>query len=218
MGEGIAHIISPLSAPWCGWTMLVLMLCAILSEWTQPGIITQAYESLIVHTERTYKGSPNTFLGQFLMALFRIGTIGMALCLCVYQGTGFSFTAFAGICGLVVALVLVKMLVNVVINYTFALSNRFGNAYEIYADITTLAVLALYPIVLVMLRVDNPEITRWGAGVVALLFLGVWIYRSMRMYVVSPLAVVYLALYIGTLEVLPMASLYVLSDKMIAIL
>lgn len=218
MGEGIAHIISPLSAPWCGWTMLTLMLCALLSEWTQPGIITQAHESLVVHTERTYKGSPNTFLGQLLMALFRIGTIGMALCLCVYKGAVFSFTAFVGICGLVVALLLVKMLLNVVINYTFALSHRFGNAYEIYADITTLAVLALYPIVLVMLRVDNPEATQWGSGIVALLFLGVWIYRSIRQYAVSPLAVVYLALYLCTLEVLPIVSLYVLSDKMITIL
>ena len=134
MGEGRAHIISPLSAPWCGWTMLVLMLCAILSEWTQPGIITQAYESLIVHTERTYKGSPNTFLGQFLMALFRIGTIGMALCLCVYQGTGFSFTAFAGICGLVVTLLLVKMLADELRYLVLVVRSRYGvnNKYDAF--------------------------------------------------------------------------------------
>lgn len=218
MFEEIAHIISPMSAPWCGWTMLVLLLCAIVSEWLQPGIITQAHESLIAKTDRTYKESPNTFLGQMLISVFRIGTIAMALCLCVYKGTGFSFAAFAVICGLVVALLLLKMLFNRIIDYTFALSRRFGEAYELYADIVTLAAVALYPIVLAMLRIGTPLLAQWGTGIVAVLFLGMWIYRSARLYIVSPIAVVYLTLYIGTLEVLPIASLYVLSDKMIAIL
>lgn len=101
--------------------MLGLLLCAILSEWFQPGIITQAHESLLAKTERTYKESPNTFLGQFLISLLRIGTISMALCLCVYQGAGFSFIAFGAVCGLTVAVMLVKMLFNVAIDYAFSL-------------------------------------------------------------------------------------------------
>lgn len=218
MGEGIAHIMSPLSAPWCGWTMLALLLCAILSEWFQPGIITQAHESLLAKTERTYKESPDTFLGQLLIALFRIGTIAMALCLCIYQGTGFSFIVFAVVCGVVLAVVLLKMLLNVAINYTFSLSNRFGGVYETYADIVTLAVLTLYPVVLVMLRINNPAVAQWGTGIVAVLFLGMWIYRSARLYIVSPQSLLYFALYMGTLEILPLATLYVLSDKLITIL
>lgn len=214
----VPHIISPLSAPWCGWTMLGLLLCAILSEWFQPGIITQAHESLLAKTERTYKESPNTFLGQFLISLLRIGTISMALCLCVYQGAGFSFAAFGAVCGLTVAVILIKMLFNVALDYTFSLSRHFGGATEIYGNITTLAVIALYPIVLVLLRIGNPLIAQWGTGIVALVFIGMWLYRSARIYVVSFRAVVYLLLYICTLEVLPMAILYVLSAKMISIL
>jgi len=212
------HIISPLSAPWCGWMMLGLLLCAILSEWLQPGVISQAHESLIAKTDRTYKESPNTFFGQFLIALFRIGTIAMALCLCVYQGAGFSFAAFGAVCGLVVAVLMLKMLLNIALDYTFSLSRRFGGAFDIYANITTLAVIALYPIVLVMLRIGDPLIAQWTTGIVALLFIGMWVYRSARIYLVSIRAVIYLIAYIATLEVLPMAVLYVLSAKMISFL
>ena len=214
----VSHIISPLSAPWCGWTMLGLLLCAILSEWLQPGVISQAHESLIAKTERTYKESPDTFFGQLLISLFRIGTVAMALCLCVYQGTGFSFAAFGAVCGIVVGLVLLKMLMNVALDYTFSLSRYYGGAFEIYANIATLAAIALYPIVLVMLRVGNPLIAQWGTGIVAIVFVGMWLYRSARMFVVSFRAVLYLLAYIVTLEVLPMALLYVLSAKMISIL
>jgi len=214
--EGIEHIISPMSAPWCGWVMAGLLLCALMSEWFQPGIITQAHESLLANTDRTYKQSPNTFLGQLLIALFRIGTLAMALCLCVYEGNHFSMTVFGAVCGLAVVVLLIKMLSNIAIDYTFRLSQHFGNASEIYADLSTLATLLLYPVVLVMLRLNDPVVTQWGVGIVALIFLGMWIYRSIRLYLVSPQAAVYLMLYIGTLEVLPLAVLYVGSAKLIA--
>lgn len=198
--------------------MLSLLLCAILSEWLQPGIITQAHESLIAKTDRTYKESPNTFFGQALIILFRIGTVAMALCLCIYKDADLSFAVYGMVCGLVVALLLVKMLFNVIVDYTFELSRRFGSAFGLYADIATLAILALYPLVLVMLRVDNPGLTQWGTGIVALIFIGMWIYRSARLYIVSLKAVLYFVLYIATMEVLPFVALYVLSAKMISIL
>lgn len=196
--------------------MAGLLLCALLSEWFQPGIITQAHESLTAHTDRMYKQSPNTFLGQFLMALCRIGTLAMALCLCVYEGSDLSFAVFGAVCGLVVVVLLIKMLSNMAIDYTFMLSRYFGKATELYADISTLAIILLYPVVLVMLRLDNPVLTQWGVGIVTLIFLGMWIYRSARLYLVSPMAAGYLMLYIGTLEVLPLAALYVGSAKLIA--
>ena len=218
MFEGIEHILSPLSAPWCGWVMMGLLLSAILSEWFQPGIITQSYESLLAHTDRMYKQSPNTFLGQLLMAFFRIGTIAMALCLCVYKEMQFSFAVYGVVCALVVVVLMLKMLCNITIDYTFQLSQRYGKATEIYADLFTMAVMVLYPVVLVMLRLNNPVLTQWGVGIVALIFIGMWMYRSARLYLVSPQAAGHLLVYMATLEILPMAVLYVGSAKLIAII
>jgi hypothetical protein len=33
---------SPMSAGWVGWTMLVLLLFVVLGEWFQPGVVSQA--------------------------------------------------------------------------------------------------------------------------------------------------------------------------------
>ena len=71
----IAHIVSCSSAPWCAWLMFGLLICALLSEAYQPGVITQAKNSLSAQTDRMYKESPATLMGQLLMGIFRIGII-----------------------------------------------------------------------------------------------------------------------------------------------
>ena len=217
MGEGIAHIISPLSAPWCAWTMLVLMLFAVLSEWLQPGVISQATTSLTVRMERTYKDAPTNFLAQTLITLFRIGTLAMTLCLC-FAGSTFSFVAFIAVCGIIFGVLVVKMICNVLLDYTFLLSRSFGDAYEHYSNIFTLISVALYPLLLLFLHIDSPVATRWLLGIMAGLFLILWLFRSIQQYVRTPLALLYLLAYTVTLEFLPMAGLAILSAKTISIL
>lgn len=214
--EGIAHSMSPLSAPWCGWTMLVLFLCAILSEFFQPGVITQAMASLRVRTDRMYKDAPVNFFGQFFITLFRLGTLAMALCLCFSPTDRFSFAAFAAVCGIIIGVLLVKMVCNVIVDYTFMLSRRFGAMYEHYSNIATLIGIVLWPIVLVLLHVSNMTVVRWVLGVVAFLFVVLWIYRSAAQYIRSLKAILYLALYICTLELLPISMLLYLSAKTIS--
>ena len=216
--DGVTHILSAMAAPWCGWTMLVLLLCAVFAEAFQPGIITQTPSSLFARTDRTYKDSPNTFLGQFFISLFRIGTVALALCLCFYSSDRASFTAFWAVCGLIVAILLVKMLFNMLLDYTFFLSRRFGNMYEHYGNIATMATVALYPVLLVLLRVVDTLIVQWVVGIMAVLFLCMWIFRAARTYILSFAATLYMLLYIATMEVLPLATLIYLSAKTIAIL
>ena len=207
------HILSPVSASWCGWMMFLLLLCAVLAEMAQPGIIKQAYTSLEVHKERAYKESPDTFLGQLFISLFRVGTASMALCLCFCAENRFTLTAFGIVTGLVMAVVLTKMVCNVVLDYTFALSRRFGTAYEHYGNIATLASLVLYPVVLTMIRIGSVQATYWSVGIVAGLFALVWLYRTLRMYTVSLMAGVYVLMYFCTMELLPMAGLAYVSAK-----
>lgn len=198
--------------------MLVLLLCVILAEWFQPGIITQAPASLFAQTDRTYKAAPMNFYGQMLIMLFRIGTLGLAVYVCVYAGKPFTFTGYLVICGIVLAMLLVKMLCNMLIDYTFMLTRQVASPHEHYANIVTIAVLVLYAALLVLLRVGSIEAMRWALGIITILFIAMWFYRSWRMFVQSPKAILYLVLYIGTLEVLPLAALYYLSDKTISIL
>ena len=216
--ENIPHIVSSLNAPWCGWTMLGLLLCAIVSEWIQPGVISQATTSLIVRNDRTYKESPANFMGQVLITLFRIGTIAMALCLCMAQEGKYSFVAFMAISGIIFAVFALKMLFNGLIDYTFTLTRRFGAPYEHYGNLLTLMTLALYPILLLLIHFVSPLAAQWCLGGLTFLFCLLWFYRCFRTYSISAVAVLYLILYITTLELLPLAGLAYLSAKTIAIL
>jgi hypothetical protein len=214
----IPHIISPLSAPWCGWTMLVLLLCAVLGEWFQPGVISQSVSSVVVRSDRTYKDAPVNLQGQLLVSLFRIGTIGMALCLCRAPEGSFSFAAFWVACGLTLGVLILKMLCNLILDYTFTINRRFGAPYEHYSNIVTLGTAVMYPILLILIHASIPAVTRWSLATVAALFGLVWLYRCLRTYVVSINALVYVLIYFVTLEILPFAGLTYIFAKTLTLL
>jgi hypothetical protein len=206
---------SPWSAPWCGWIILALLVCAILGEFMQPGIISQAHSSLLAQTDRTYKDSPINFWGQIFITLFRLGTVALALYISLYADRPFGFGLFAGVCGLTVAVVLVKLVCTALVDYTFQISRRFTPSYSQYNDITTLAVCLLYPGMLIAMRIGNSDAVRWLLAAVAALFILMVTYRLMRNYMQSLRAVVYIVIYVATLEVLPIGALIYLSSKMV---
>lgn len=217
--EGMMHILSPASAPWCGWIMVLLLVAGIFSEWLQPGLVTKAPTTLTARiTDRMYKDAPTNFMGQLFVSIFRLGTITMAIYLCFYTENHYPIVAFGAVCALVLAVVLVKMLFNILVNYTFDISRRFGDMYDHYANITTLTSLALFPLVLILLQFGNPALNKWILGITALLFIGMWLYRSIRTYVSSLPSLIYWVMYICTLELLPIALLIYLSGKIISVL
>ena len=193
--------------------MFGLLLCAVLSEFMQPGIIRQAHTALVAQTDRTYKNAPVTFLGQLLVSLFRIGTLAMGISICLYTGGTFRFALFAAVCGWTLAILLLKMVCNKWLDYTFSLSRRFAPVYEQYGDLATLATCLLYPGVLVALYLGDITACRWVLGGVTLLFLLMCLYRLGRHYIQSPMAIVYIAFYICTMEALPLAVLFTLCSK-----
>ena len=198
--------------------MLVLLLCAVLGEYIQPGAITQSVQSLRPRLERTYKDAPNNFLAQLLITFFRIGTLAMALCLCLCADDAFTLTAFAALCGVVFVVLAVKMLCDLFVDYTFMVSRRFMPLYEHYANIFTITTCVLYPCLLVMLRVGSTTGSRWVLGIVAVLFLLMWLYRSSSTFINSPIAILYYILYIVTLEVLPIGGILYLSMQTLALI
>ena len=218
MFNGIEHIISPMNAVWCGWVMFALLVLAILSEWFQPGIISQAHQSLVARTDRTYKEAPVNTTGQLLLSLFRIGTIAMGVCLCMQAQDVQSVISFCVVCVLVLSVLAVKMLCNMLLDYTFMLRRRFASPYEHYSNIVTLVTVALYPALLLLIHFGTPVLSRWVLAGAAVVFIALWFYRSSKIYVNSLMAAVYLVIYNCTLEVLPMAGLYGLSVKMLSIL
>ncbi len=214
----ITHILSPMSAVWSGWAMFILMLCAVLAEVWQPGVISQASMVIVTKANRTYKAAPANFIGQVMVHIFRIGTLSMGVYLCFCEGIPFRFVTFLAICGVVFCFWWIKMAINALIDYTFSLSRRYAAPYEIYSNIATLAVLVLYPLLLLLMRIGNMEAGRWAVGVVVVLFLSLCIYRGGRLFISSPGTLFYFFLYITTLECMPVVALFYLSEKLISII
>ena len=214
----LTHILSPYSAAWSGWVMMALFGLAVFSEYMQPGVITQAHTSIFAQTDRTYKDAPVNFFGQLLIAFFRIGTLAMGICMCMETDAPFTFSAFATIGGLTIAILLVKMLCNTLLDYTFMISRRFIPAYGQYGDIATVMTCILFPCLLVLQYLGNPNVCRWTVGIATIVFVFLWAIRMVRNYVRCARAIVYVGLYITTLEVLPLGILYYLSSKTISIL
>lgn len=216
--NSIDHIVSLLNAPWCGWTMLVLLLSVVLAEWAQPGIIRQTPVSLLARTDRTYKEAPSNFPGLFFITLFRIGTPAMALCLCFCSPGHTSFAAFGVCCGIIIGVMLIKWLCNRLIDYTFSLTRHFGAIQEHYRNIYTLAMVILYPMLLILFRWANPLAAKWVTGIVIVLFLLAWFFRAARTCFISPKAMLYLPAYFVTMELLPIAMIVYLSAQTIPII
>jgi len=198
--------------------MLALLIFAIMSELLQPGVILQARNSLLVKGDRLYKESPDNFMGQLMITLFRVGVVTMAVYLCCQETGNFSFSGFSVVFGIVLAVIIVKMICNRLVDYVFGLSRRFGSAYEHYGNILTLATLVIYPVLLVLLRFSQPSVNRWIIGAVGVLFIAVWLFCAFRQFVKTPRAIVYLLLYACTLEVLPWALLYLFSNQTITMI
>jgi hypothetical protein len=70
----------------------------------------------------------------------------------------------------------------------------------------------------VLMRVGTLTVNRWVFGILTLLFIGVWLYRSIRQFMTSIVQMPYVLLYVATMEVLPFAFLYISSDQIVTIL
>lgn len=214
---GIEHIISPQSAPWCAWVLLALLLLAIGSELLQPGVISRAATSLITRSERTYKEAPNNFLGQLFISLFRIGVWGMAIYLVLGSNRPFLFTTYAAICGCILSVIVLKWLCHLFLDVVYMFSRRFSSVHEHLYNIFTLSAVALYPLLLILFFIDHPLVSAWVVGLILAFFMLAWIYRSARLFIISPSAIIYFILYISTLEIIPVVLVYYLSAKIINI-
>ena len=130
--------------------MLVLLILAVLSEWLQPGVISQATTSISVHPERAYKDAPTRTVAQLFISVFRLGTLAMALCLCFPAESGFSFVAYLAVCGVLLGVALVKMACDLLVDYTFRITKTYGEVYEHYSNLMTLTCVAIYALLLVL--------------------------------------------------------------------
>ena len=152
-------------------------------------------------------------MGQLMITLFRIGCLSMALYIAIWQGGTFSSRGFFVIEAIVLGVLIFKMLCYVFLKYVLSISSQFSIATEHYSNLFTLSMVLLYPLLLFIYYIGSSMVCLYVLCALAALFLLVWLIKGARLFVISPMGIVYFLLYICTLEVLPILGIYYLSAK-----
>lgn len=200
--------------------MLGLAICAILAGVFQPAVIRQGFVSLFSKVERSYNDSPMNYVGQVLLFVFRAGIVGMAIYLFTYNSHlathtadgEFLFSRYMTIMGAVAATEIVKYLVSLLLNYTFQLSRQFATLFAHYTYVSTSICCVLYPLLLLIIYFGSQALTTIGLCVMMSVCWLVLFIKWIRVFFTSIPSVIYVLLYILTIEVLPLLTLtYVFS-------
>lgn len=200
--------------------MLGLPICAILAGVFQPVVIRQGFVSLFSKVERSYNDSPMNYIGQALLFVFRAGILGMTIYLFTYNSQlamhansgEFLFSRYMTIMGAVAAMEVVKYLVSLLLNYTFQLSRQFATLFAHYTYVSTSICCVLYPLLLLIIYFGSQALTTIGLCVMMSVCWLVLFIKWIRVFFTSIPSVIYVLLYILTIEVLPLLTLtYVFS-------
>lgn len=190
--------------------MLGLLGCAALAELFQPAVIRQSFVNLFTKAERSYGDSPMQYIGQAWLFVFRIGVVSMAVCLFTYRGGTFALARYGIIAGAVCAMEVVKYLLCRLLNYTFRFPHRFSTLFAHYTYVNTTVCCVLYPLLLLIIRLDVPRFSVVSLCVAAGAFVALLFVKWLRVFMKDVLSFFYILLYVLTIEVLPFLVIIVL--------
>lgn len=207
--------------------MLSLPALVVLAGLFQPAVIQQGFVNLFSKVERSYNESPMNYIGQALLFLFRAGVLAMAIYLFTYSSDfsapannsplwcgketaphiNFPFSRYALIAGTVAGMEIVKYLVSLLLNYTFQLSRQFATLFAHYTYVSTSICCVLYPLLLLIIYFGSKPLTTIGLCVMMCVCWLVLFIKWLRVFFKDIASVIYVVLYILTLEVLPLLTL-----------
>lgn len=208
--------------------MLSLLAFVVLAGLFQPAVIQQGFVNLFSKVERSYNESPMNYIGQALLFLFRIGVLAMAIYLFTYNSQlatqvnsseplwcgletaphiKFLFSRYALIACTVAGMEIVKYLVSLLLNYTFQLSRQFATLFAHYTYVSTSICCVLYPLLLLIIYFGSQALTTIGLCVMMCVCWLVLFIKWLRVFFKDIASVIYVVLYILTLEVLPLLTL-----------
>jgi len=193
--------------------MLGLLVCFVLSEVLQPETLRAAFRTTFTKMERIYGDRARNLYGVILLNLFRIGTFAMALYAFTYHSAPFSLRTYGIIIGVVLAVLTVRAAVSWLVAYTFELQRTVVIYLPQYDNLWTMLCVLLYPAILLCINFSG-EAFHWLAIAIGALFVGVMIFKIVQYFYAGPQSVLYLLIYVVTLELLPLGAIIVTTQSL----
>ena len=213
--EAIARTLSPSSASWVVWVLLSL-LCVVVVNRSLLYSIPTLWHSLSSYSERVYTGGrAQTILNRALSVLFRLGVMAMCVYMLCYQSGGFAAVVYCKLLGVVASVSLLQWFAVEVVGYTFLPPAQRENVMEQRRMVYDAACVILLLLLLPMIHTIKPLWHHIFAGVFVAILLGVMIVRGVQMFSQNAVRLLYVLLYIITLELLPLMGIIVWAKHII---
>ena len=223
----VPHILSVYANAWTGWVMLALLLLLVLNHSPQYSLIGSV-KNVFSHAERVYGAQSRAWGSEVCEWLFRIGVLAMAVwILAIGYGRldmgygrlaiGNGAMGYAKVLALVLAVYVVQRLVLRGVGYVFVSRKQLSAAMEQYNAICSAACVCLYPIVLVVMNVPAAHLAQILCGAVLVAFVGMIVWKSIRLFYTNILSLLYILLYIIFLEIMPIMVIFSVAKLIISL-
>lgn len=220
----IPHISSVYANSWMGWVMFVLLVLILLDSSHQYNLL-MGVRSVVSQAERAYTNS-RAWGSEIGVRLFRLGVVSMAVWILTIANNpspiAYSLSpiansqspiAYAKILALVGGVYALQRLLLRGVGQVFVSSKQRIAAIEQYNGICTMACVSLYPILLVLMNVTTPNLAQILCGIVLVLFIGLVVWKSIRLFYVNILSILYILIYIIYLEIIPIVVIISLAKN-----
>lgn len=223
----VPHILSVYANAWTGWVMLALLLLLVLNHSPQYSLIGSV-KNVFSHAERVYGAQSRAWGSEVCEWLFRIGVLAMAVWVLVIGygrldmgygrlAIGNGAMGYAKVLALVLGVYIVQRLVLRGVGHVFVSRKQLSAAMEQYNAICSAACVCLYPIVLVVMNVPAAHLAQILCGAVLVAFVGMIVWKSIRLFYTNILSLLYILLYIIFLEIMPIMVIFSVAKLIISL-
>lgn len=196
----ITRISSPLTESWFAW-----LFFAFFVFWVSKGMfLTEAnlvFRGLFSKGERSYVGNVGL---QYLTTLYKTGILALLIYMLIHKTGEFTFINCAIVFGVILATILVQNLLIRLVGLVF-LSNRMLEGAVEQRRLIGDVLCGLMPLA-IMLLCKIPVCSTVVVFVLALLYIGMILVKSIQLFYNNLLSVLYVLLYIISLEVIPLVA------------
>ncbi len=194
----ITRISSPMTESWFAW-----LFFAFFVFWVSKGMFlaeaSLVFRGLFSKGERSYVG--NTGL-QYLTTLYRAGIMALLIYMLIHVTGEFTFINYSIVLGVILAAILTQNLLTRLVGLVFLSNRMLEGALEqrrligdVLCGLIPLAIMLLYMI---------PACNMVVVIVLSLLYVGMILVKSIQLFYNNLLSVLYVLLYITSLEVIPL--------------
>lgn len=201
--EMISRISSPLSESWVSWVMLLLLIFFVINRMYLPEI-SGVIRGVSSRGDRTYASRDNR---PYITWLYKIGTLALGVHLVwVRNEDGIVCGDFGIIVGILTCVLLLQWLLVHITARVFLTHRQVENAIEQRTMISNAICALIMPLLLVFLY----QIDVLNGILIAILligYVGVIFVRALQLFYKNLLTVLYILLYIISLEVIPLVGI-----------